>query len=189
MEKAIAKYEFANIKPNLFLHVCCAPCASSVIERLKQHFNITAYFFNPNINGEGEYVLRANELLRLCEYFGVKCIVEDFDNKAFYEAVKGLENCVEGGNRCKECFKLRFNKTATEAKNRGFNLFATTLTVSPLKSAEIINEICFEIASKFDIKYLPSDFKKRGGYQRSIELSKELNLYRQNYCGCEFSKR
>lgn len=189
MEKTIAEYQAKGQKPRLLLHACCAPCASSVIERIKDHFDLTLYFYNPNMDGLEEYSLRANELVRLAERFSVECIIEDYNPSEFYDIAKGLEQQIEGGSRCTECYKLRLNKTAKKAKILGFDLFATTLTVSPLKDATRLNQLGKQLQVEVGVKYLASDFKKKGGYQRSIELSRELDLYRQNYCGCEFSKR
>lgn len=189
MEKTIAEYQAKGQKPRLLLHACCAPCASSVIERIKDHFDLTLYFYNPNMDGLEEYSLRANELVRLAERFFVECIIEDYNPSEFYDIAKGLEQQIEGGSRCTECYKLRLNKTAKKAKILGFDLFATTLTVSPLKDATRLNQLGKQLEVEVGVKYLASDFKKKGGYQRSVELSKEFNLYRQNYCGCEFSKR
>ena len=137
---------------------------------------------------ENEYSLRAEELKRLCKEFNLNCIIEDYNSQDFYVEAKGLENEFEGGSRCKKCFRLRLNKTAEYAKEKGFDYFATTLTVSPLKNAKILNEIGFELEKEIGVNYLGTDFKKRNGYIRSIELSKEHNLYRQNYCGCVYSK-
>ena len=189
MEKTIAEYQAKGQKPRLLLHACCAPCASSVIERIKDHFDLTLYFYNPNMDGLEEYSLRANELVRLAERFFLECIIEDYNPSEFYDIAKGLEQQIEGGSRCTECYKLRLNKTAKNAKILGFDLFATTLTVSPLKDATRLNQLGKQLEEQVGVKYLASDFKKKGGYQRSVELSKELDFYRQNYCGCEFSKR
>ena len=175
-------------KPTLLLHACCAPCASACLERLKDFFDITVYFYNPNMDGEEEYRRRASELSRLAERFNIKWIIENFTPSEFYSAIKGQENEREGGARCKNCFELRLKKTADYARKNEFEFFATTLTVSPLKNAQVLNDVGLSFNTDA-VKYLPTDFKKRGGYARSVELSKELGLYRQNYCGCEFSKR
>ena len=176
-------------KANLLLHCCCAPCASSVIETLNKHFNVTAYFYNPNIDGEQEYFKRAEELKRLCEFYKINCIIAPFIKQEFLANISGLEKEREGGARCEKCFHLRLKNTAEYAKNYGFNAFCTSLTVSPLKNASLINKIGKEIESEVLISYLTSDFKKKDGYKRSIELSFKHGLYRQNYCGCEFSKK
>ena len=189
MIKEIERIKEKNAKPKLLLHSCCAPCSSACIERLKEHFDLTVYYYNPNIDGEEEYDKRANEQIRLCKLLGVNCIIEKFSSNDFYDKVKGLEKEIEGGSRCEKCFTLRLSKTIEFAKANGYDYFATTLTVSPLKNAKLINEIGEKLARGTGLKYLPSDFKKKGGYLRSIELSKEYDLYRQNYCGCEFSKQ
>lgn len=176
-------------KKKLLLHSCCAPCSTACIERLKEHFDLTIYYYNPNIDTFEEFTHRANEQIKYCEKVGVGCVVEDYDKQAFLSASKGKEKEKEGGARCKECFNLRLSKTAKKAKEENFDYFATTLTVSPLKNACLINEIGKQLENEFSVKYLPTDFKKDNGYLRSITLSKENNLYRQNYCGCEFSKQ
>lgn len=172
----------------LLMHACCAPCSTSCIERLKDVFDITVYFYNPNMDSFEEYQLRAKEQHRLCESSGVKLIVEEYNSEEYYNKVQGLQNEPEGGSRCAKCFELRLNKTALYAKENGFDYFTTTLTVSPLKNAELINFTGDAISKSVGINFLPTDFKKRNGYLRSIELSKEYDLYRQNYCGCIFSK-
>ena len=177
-----------NSGKKLLLHSCCAPCSTTCIERLKEHLDITVFYYNPNIDTESEFILRANEQKRYCQKVSVNCIISDYDKKAFLDEVKGLENEVEGGKRCEKCFYLRLKKTALKCKELGFDYFATTLTVSPLKNATLINRIGKEIEDECGIKYLFTDFKKDNGYLRSITLSKENGLYRQNYCGCEFSK-
>ena len=188
MQKIIDNLVKDGVKPRLLLHSCCAPCSSACLERIKDYFDITVFYFNPNLDSKEEFTLRAKEQERLCAEFNVNCVVVDYNNDEFLSAAKGLEGEREGGARCTECFNLRLSKTAFFAKENGFDYFATTLTVSPLKNAKLLNEIGEKIAFSFGVKYLPTDFKKRGGYQRSIELSREYNLYRQNYCGCAFSK-
>lgn len=177
-----------NQKKKLLLHACCAPCATACLERVKDCFDVTVYFYNPNMDTLSEFELRKNELIKLCESLGVKCVIEDYQNQEFLSAVVGFENYPEGGKRCEKCFDLRLNKTAELAKSNGFEYFATTLTVSPLKNAPLINAVGERLGKQFGIEYLVTDFKKKGGYQRSIELSKQYGLYRQNYCGCKFSK-
>ena len=178
--------------PSLLLHSCCAPCSSYCIEYLSQYFNITVLYYNPNIYPETEYEKRKEEQKRLISEiqtkYSVKMLDCDFETEKFYEMAKGLENCRECGERCFKCYRLRLEKTAQETKKYGFDYFTTTLTISPLKNAEKINEIGNELASKYGVNWLPSDFKKKEGYKRSIELSKIYNLYRQNYCGCVFSQ-
>jgi predicted adenine nucleotide alpha hydrolase (AANH) superfamily ATPase len=187
MQKTIG--ELNGQKKKLLLHSCCAPCSTACIERLKDFFDITIYYYNPNIDGKKEFDLRAEEQNRLCKTLGVSLIVEEYDSSEFYSLIKGLESAVEGGARCAKCFELRLKKSALKAKEIGADYFATTLTVSPLKNAKLINEIGVIVQEIVGVKYLQTDFKKRNGYLRSIELSNEFSLYRQNYCGCEFSKK
>ncbi len=189
MQKIILEVSNLSVKPKLLLHACCAPCASAVVERLKEFFDITLYFYNPNMDGKEEYSLRAGEIERLAKHFGVKSIIEEYRSSEYLQAVRGLEQCPEGGNRCEKCFKLRLSKTASVAIDGGYEYFATTLTISPLKNADKLNEIGLDLEKTKGVNYLISDFKKKNGYIRSIELSRELNLYRQNYCGCAFSKK
>lgn len=176
-------------RPKLLLHSCCAPCSSACIERLKNTFDITIYYYNPNMDSEQEFYVRASEQERLCKILGVGFVLEEYNADEFFSFVKGLESEPEGGARCEKCFYLRLNKTAEVAKQKGYDYFATTLTVSPLKNAEKINRIGFLVQENTGVRFLLSDFKKNGGYLRTIELSKEYSLYRQNYCGCIFSKR
>lgn len=178
-------------RERLLLHACCAPCSTYVLEYLSRYFDITVFFCNPNITDSEEYAKRLGELYKLCESApfckGIDIVDDKPDLPAFFEAVTGLEDEPEGGKRCEKCFRLRLSRSAEYAKNNNFELFATTLTVSPHKNAEIINGIAFEEAENFGVDYLPSDFKKRGGYQKSIVLSREYDIYRQRYCGCCFS--
>ncbi len=188
MQKIIAENCLGGNKSRLLLHACCAPCASSVVERLKDCFDLTLYFYNPNMDARSEYEARGKEIEKLAKAFGIKYIIEEYNANEFLEIASGLEKEREGGARCVKCFNLRLEKSAKKAKVDGYDFFATTLTVSPLKNAELLNKIGEKIAEQTGVKYLVSDFKKKNGYIRSIELSKELNLYRQNYCGCKFSK-
>ena len=170
----------------LLLHCCCAPCSSACLERLKDYFKITVLFYTPNIE-DGEYERRKNELIRFVSETGWADFIDcGHDANEFYSAVKGLENENEGGARCAKCFELRLAKTASVAKERGYDYFTTTLTISPLKNASAINEIGERLGGD---KWLYSDFKKKNGFLRSTELSAKHNLYRQDYCGCVFSKR
>ena len=184
--------ELQGAKPRLLLQVCCAPCSSYVLEYLNEHFDITLFFYNPNISPEKEYIFRADELKRLISEMSLKnipdLIVNDYDYNEFISTVKGMENEKEGGERCFLCYKLRLEKTAKYANENNFDYFCTTLSISPHKNANKLNEIGKELSEKYNIPYLFSDFKKKNGYKRSIELSKEYNLYRQDYCGCEFSR-
>ncbi len=176
----------------MLLHACCAPCSTSVLERLQNDFELTVYFFNPNIYPEREYGVRRYEMrefLKTAYRGGIKVIEEEYDHNDFLNKVKGLENCKEGGDRCRACFELRLLKTAKKAKELGFDTFTTTLSVSPYKNAKLLNEIGNSVGQAVGIKYYESDFKKKDGYLRSIRLSAEYGLYRQNYCGCEFSRR
>ena len=180
-------------KPRLLLHSCCAPCSSYVLEYLSRYFDITVFYFNPNISPKDEYIKRVDEVKRLIKEMpacaDVKFIEGRYEPSEFYDAVKGLEDAPEGGERCLKCFELRLNEAAKTAAETGAEYVCTTLTISPLKSAENLNRIGEETAARYGVKWLPSDFKKKNGYKRSIELSNEYNLFRQNYCGCVFSKR
>ncbi len=179
--------------PRILLHSCCAPCSSYVISYLSNYFDITIFYYNPNISPKDEYLKRKEEQIRLINEIKTKNKLDiidcDYDNDLYEKSIKGLENEPERGNRCTVCFNLRLNKTAEIAKKFNYDYFGTTLTVSPYKNSNLINEIGLDISKKYDINYLVSDFKKKNGYKKSIELSKEFNLYRQNYCGCKYSKR
>ncbi len=180
-----------NNKPRLLLHSCCGPCSTEVISYLKDYFEITVFYYNPNIEPEEEYIHRKKEQIRfLKEYKDAKISFLDceYDNASFKEIAKGLEQVKEGGARCNKCFYLRMKKTAEVAKEKGFEYFGTTLTVSPHKNSTMINEIGEKISEECNIKYIYGDFKKNDGYKKSIELSKTYNLYRQNYCGCLYGK-
>ena len=175
-------------KPTILLHSCCGPCSTAVIAALKDYFDITVYYYNPNIEPKEEYEKRKKEQIRfLNEIKYVNYIDCDYDNESFKEIAKGLEKEKEGGPRCSKCFYLRMKGTALKAKENNFDYFGTTLTVSPHKNSQIINEIGKQIQEELDIKYLYSDFKKHDGYLKSIELAKKYNLYRQDYCGCSYS--
>jgi len=182
-------------KPKLLLHICCAPCSSSVLERLNEFFNITVFFYNPNMDTKQEYEKRKIEAINLINALNlenknkIEIITLNYIHEEFLHEVLGLEGDKEGGNRCYKCFNLRLKKTASYAKENGFDYFTTTLTVSPYKNAKVLNEIGEKLQNEYNIKYLFSDFKKKDGYKRSIELSHKYNLYRQDYCGCEFSKQ
>lgn len=180
-----------NNKPRLLLHSCCGPCSTEVISYLKDYFEITVFYYNPNIEPEEEYIHRKKEQIRfLKEYKDAEISFLDceYDNASFKEIAKGLEQVKEGGARCNKCFYLRMKKTAEVAKEKGFEYFGTTLTVSPHKNSTMINEIGEKISEECNIKYIYGDFKKNDGYKKSIELSKTYNLYRQNYCGCLYGK-
>ena len=171
-------------KPKLLLHACCAPCASSILELLKDVFDITIHFYNPNIYPYEEYVKRLNEFKK---FANIPVIESAYEDKAYYEAVAGLESLGERSKRCFSCYNLRLKKTAQLAKEHNFDYFTTTLSLSPYKDSNKINEIGQNLAKEYEVAFLYSNFKKNNGYKRSIELSKELGLYRQNYCGCLFS--
>ena len=176
-------------RPRLLLHSCCGPCSSYVLEYLTRYFEVFLSYYNPNIQPRAEYDLRLENQLKVLERIpGVTLVPCGYDGGAYDEAARGLEDEPEGGARCTECFKLRLDFAAREAKRLGCDYFATTLTVSPHKDAQRINAIGEALAGKYGVKWLPGDFKKRDGYKRSIELSREFGLYRQNYCGCLFSK-
>lgn len=179
-------------KPKLLLHACCAPCTSYVLELLSNYFEITIFYYNPNMNDILEYDKRYNEFAKLLKGLNledkVNVIKPIYNNESFLKMAEPLANIKEGGVRCHNCYYLRLEESAKYALENGFDYFTTTLTVSPYKNAKLINEIGLELEEKYNIKYLPSDFKKNNGYKRSIELSKEFDLYRQNFCGCIYSK-
>ncbi len=178
-----------TVKPRLALHSCCGPCSTYVLEYLTQFFDVTLFFYNPNIHPETEYKTRLDAQKKVCELFCVNVIECDYDPELFFKKTKGFEDAIEGGERCTICFQLRLAHTIDKALQMGgFDYIATTLTVSPHKNAPLINEIGERLTINTDIKWLPSDFKKKNGYLRSIELSKQHQIYRQNYCGCIFSK-
>ena len=187
--------QMSNLKEgdSLLLHACCAPCSTACLERLANFFKITIFYYNPNITDESEYKKRIEEIKRLLTLINPKYKVEliegDYDPNKFFEMTKGLENEPERGKRCYKCYEMRLEETAKIASKLGFNNFCTTLTLSPHKNANWINEIGEKLNNEYDSNYLYSDFKKKEGYKRSIELSKEYNLYRQDYCGCIYSKR
>ncbi|MBE6720242.1 MAG: epoxyqueuosine reductase QueH [Ruminococcaceae bacterium] len=179
--------------PRLLLHSCCAPCSSYTLEYLSDYFDITVFYFNPNISPQSEFEKRFLEQERLINALPaknkIKLIKGEYNHAEFLSIAKGLEDVKEGGERCFKCYRLRLEKTAQLAGQCGFDFFCTTLSISPLKNSQKINEIGFEVAEKYGVKWLPSDFKKREGYKRSIELSHEYDLYRQNFCGCVYSKQ
>lgn len=183
-----------NIKgtPRVLLHSCCAPCSSQVLARLSDYFLVTVLYYNPNIEPFSEYEKRKEEQKRFIKSFPSKNQISfldcDYENEKFKIMAKGLENIPEGGERCHKCYTLRIEKTAILAKENNFDYFCTTLSVSPFKNSRVLNEIGNMLEKKYDIKYLYSDFKKEDGYKKSIEYSKKYNLYRQNYCGCIYSK-
>lgn len=193
LDKVIEQVKRNGVTPTLLLHVCCAPCSSYCLEYLSEYFNIIVFYYNPNISYKEEYEYRLSEEKRLISEMKfknpVRIIESRYDPNEFFDVAKGLENEPEGGNRCLECFKLRLNESCKKAKEIGADYITTTLTISPLKNAQALNEIGSACAEKHGVNWMFSDFKKREGYKRSITLSKEYNLYRQNYCGCIFSKQ
>lgn len=182
----------AGNPPRLFLHSCCAPCSSYTLEYLSNYFDITVYYFNPNISPKEEFDKRFAEQKRLIDSLPaknpIKLVLGEYNYDDFLQIARGYENVAEGGERCFRCYRMRLESTARIAKEQGFDYFCTTLSISPLKNSQKINQIGYEVAQQYGIKWLPSDFKKREGYKRSIELSREYNLYRQSFCGCIFSK-
>ena len=176
-----------NYRPKVLLHSCCAPCSSHVVTLLKEYFDVTVLYYNPNIYPLEEYLKRKNEQIKLLEILNIPIMDIDYDHNEFKENVKGLEDEKEGGARCNKCFALRLEKTAILAQLNQFEYFCTTLTVSPYKNSQIINKIGAILEQKYNVKYLYSDFKKKEGYKKSIELTKKYDLYRQHYCGCEYS--
>ncbi|MBO5285306.1 MAG: epoxyqueuosine reductase QueH [Clostridia bacterium] len=176
-------------KPKLLLHSCCAPCSSACLEVLMPYFDITVFYFNPNISDPVEYDKRLNEQVRYCKNLNIDVINGDYNPDVFFNAVRGLETAKEGGDRCTVCYKLRLEETAKQAKLHGYDYFCSTLSVSPYKNAEKLNNIGVALEGEYCVKYLINDFKKRNGYKRSVELSSIYSLYRQPYCGCVFSKR
>lgn len=191
LDKRLEEISRDGIRPSLLLHACCAPCSSYVMEYLHDYFDITLYFFNPNIAPEEEYIYRKNELKRLASEMGynIPVIDEDYNPAPFYELAKGLEELPERGERCRRCIGLRLEHTARKAAELGADYFTTTLTISPHKDSAFINEFGGGLSQKFGAEYLYSDFKKHEGYKRSIELSGIYSLYRQDYCGCIYSKQ
>ncbi len=191
-DRIISLLSAEDRREKLLLHACCAPCSSYVLEYLTEYFDITVFYCNPNITDRAEYDLRLEQLYKLCGNApfckGVRIVDDGFAPDMYLAAASGFEDEPEGGRRCGKCFTLRLARTADYAAAHGFPLFATTLTVSPHKNARLINELAAAESGRSGVAYLPSDFKKRGGYQRSIVLSKEYGLYRQQFCGCEFSR-
>lgn len=182
--------------PTLFLHSCCAPCSSYVLEYLRRYFRITVFYYNPNITEDEEYCKRVAEQKRLIAAYNetaaghrIEIVEGDYEPDCFFGIAKGLEDCPEGGERCFACYALRLSETAKRARAGNFDYFTTTLSISPLKNAAKLNEIGEKLAAEYNVAWLPSDFKKRDGYKRSIELSREYDLYRQDYCGCVYSRR
>ena len=193
LEKTIDRLEKDKQVPRLLLHSCCAPCSSYVLEYLSEFFEITVFYYNPNIFPENEYtkrILEQQQLIRDMKFkHPVTFLAGNYDRERFFEMAKGMELLKEGGERCFRCYELRLRETARIAKDAEFDYFTTTLSISPMKNAEKLNEIGKVIGEQYGVAYLQSDFKKKNGYKRSIELSNIHGLYRQDYCGCEFSYR
>ena len=193
LDKTIVSLQKEGRVPKLLLHSCCAPCSSYVLEYLSEYFEITVFYYNPNIYPESEYTKRILEQQELISRMNLKRPVRflagNYEKDRFYRMAEGLEDVKEGGARCFKCYALRLRETAQMAKKAGYDYFTTTLSISPMKNAAKLNEIGLAAQKEFGVKYLQSDFKKKNGYKRSIELSKEYGLYRQDYCGCEFSQR
>ena len=195
LEQVIDREQSEKRVPTLLLHSCCAPCSSYVLEYLSQYFSITVFYYNPNISRSGEYRKRVEEQKRLIALynqqkagFPIRILEGDYEPEVFFREAAGLEKEPEGGERCRKCFMLRLEKTAKEAQKGGYDYFGTTLTISPLKNAVLLNEIGESLALRYQVNWLFSDFKKKNGYKRSVELSKEYDLYRQDYCGCIYSE-
>lgn len=192
MERELARIRRDGRRPRLLLHSCCAPCSSAVLEQLTKVFDLTVFFYNPNIAPEEEFLHRVEEQRRLIGEMphdgSIELVQGEYDDEVFHALAKGLEEVPEGGERCTRCFRLRLGRTAQMAAEGGFDYFTTTLSISPLKDAQRLNAIGAEFAEQFGVAYLFSDFKKKNGYKRSCELSAEYGLYRQDYCGCVYSK-
>lgn len=179
-----------NGKQKLLLHVCCGPCSSAVMELLKKYFDITLYYYNPNIYPETEYWKREEEIRKVLTgltYTDIPLIVEEYDSKTYYDCIAGYEKDQEGGERCHICYRLRMEKAVQYAKDHNFDIFTTTLSISPYKNSDVLNNIGFELSERYGVEYLYSDFKKNNGYLRSCQITRDLNIYRQDYCGCVFS--
>ena len=192
LDELLEQVKVSGKKPTLLLHACCAPCSSYVLEYLTKHFNIILFYYNPNISPKEEFEKRTRELQRLVGEMPFEdkpeIIVGSYDQNEFYEIAKGLEHLPEGGERCFRCYRLRLEKTAELAAKLGADYFTTTLSISPYKNAQKLGEIASELSQIYGVEALPADFKKKGGYKRSIELSAQYGLYRQDYCGCVYSK-
>ena len=192
LDKLLEQLKIDNKKPSLLLHICCAPCNSYVLEYLNDYFDITVFFYNPNISYEDEYKKRVNEELKFLKTFplnnAVKFVEGKYDPESFYAMAKGRESLPEGGERCYSCYELRLKEAAIYASQNKFDYYTTSLSISPYKNADWLNEIGTRLGNEYGVEYLMSDFKKKNGYKRSIELSRLYNLYRQDYCGCVYSK-
>ena len=192
MQEEIERCKSRGVRPRLLLHVCCAPCSTACLEQLTEAFQVTCFYYNPNIEPEAEFEHRLSELIRLTDEMPLEGVPEvirgEYEHERFLELARGLEDVPEGGERCTRCYRLRLEKTAQAARDGGYDYFTTTLSVSPYKNAEKLNTIGATLAESYGVPYLFSDFKKHDGYLRSIRLSVEYGLYRQDYCGCVYSK-
>ncbi len=192
LEALIQEFQKKGIVPKLLLHSCCAPCSSYVLEYLSQYFEVTVLYYNPNISPREEYDRRVQEQHRLIREMSfvhpVSLVVGTYDPERFYEKTRGLEKAPEGGERCAICYRMRMEQAALLAQKEHFDFFTTTLSISPLKKSAVINQIGEELSEIYQVTHLPSDFKKKNGFKRSTELSAEHHLYRQNFCGCVFSR-
>jgi len=191
MLKEIEKIKQSDTRPKLLLHTCCGPCTPYVFGVLGEYFDLTVYFFNPNIHPEPEYDKRLSEQIRLIKEMGLNydVVTDAYNPKPFYESIRGLETLGEGSARCSSCFGMRLEQTAVRAKELGFDYFSTSLTVSPRKPSQLLNELGIALEEKVGVKFLQSDFKKENGYAKSVELTKKYNLYRQCYCGCIYTQK
>ncbi|MBD3182510.1 recombinase [Candidatus Poribacteria bacterium] len=174
----------------MLLHICCAPCSTHVVKEIREEFNdTTGFFYNPNIHPKKEYLYREQEMKEYAGKIGLPLVCAEYDDGNWFELTRGMENIPEGGQRCFLCYRMRLEKTVQYAVENGYEIFTTTLSVSPHKNARVINRIGAELAEKYNLKFYPGDFKKRGGFEKSVQMSKEAGLYRQSYCGCIFSQR
>ena len=193
LDSLLKQLESEQRVPSLLIHSCCAPCSSYVLEYLSQYFEITLFYYNPNIYPESEYTKRILEQQKLIQDMKfrhpVSFVAGKYEKERFHAMAEGMENLKEGGARCMKCYELRLSEAARQAAAGGFDFFTTTLSISPMKNAQKLNEIGIRVGKEYGVEYLVSDFKKKNGYKRSIDLSKEYVLYRQDYCGCEFSMR
>lgn len=177
------------MKPRLLLHICCAPCSTHVVDVLKKDYSVSGYFYNPNIHPKDEYIKRESEMKRYADMIDLEVAYDEYDDDRWFQIVKGMENLPEGGERCFICYRMRLENAARYASQHGYEYLTTTLSVSPHKRADKINEIGSEVSARYGLKWYSGDFKKQGGFDRSIRMSKEAGLYRQAYCGCIFSLR
>lgn len=193
MQQVLMAWEKDNRRPKVLLHTCCAPCGSSVLESLSNQADVLVYFYNPNVHPEEEYLLRQQTLENFILRFNkenqrsIKFLAGIYEPEVFFDQTKALKDAPEGGARCQVCYRLRLREAARKAKELGMDYFTSSLTISPLKNAAIINAIGFELQEEFDIHFLPSDFKKNNGYKRSVELTEKYDIYRQNFCGCVYA--